>query len=1148
MAEKEPEEKPQDPKSEQVEEEFELTPEIMEYENRRTDIIISLAVVALALFLAAIRDRSADLWLRFRSGQLISETFPSIPKTDTLTYASEGKPWVNPNWLYDWATYQIAKPGFDETGAATANGTVLVAIKVALCVFTIVMLLAMRYPGPTRWWAAVCAGIAAIGLSGRINLSSEIVANFLLATLALLWFQARHRGRFGLLYLSIPLTVLWANIDMTFVLAPGLLLLAGVGEALQLALPDRGKFGRPLTGGQASQVFVVAILCGLAGVATPNGLNGLMFPYTWIQKILPIVPPLERGMMGWNPMPLATYFESLVQGSLPWSFHAWFALLALAIAGFVLNIASFSVTRLLWTLAGVGLPFVAQRYSPMSCVLLAIPASLNFQEFFLSYWGAHARITRGWVLWSQIGRALTVLLVFAGIFSAFTGRAQKLAGVFGFGIRTENYMIDAARYLEKLKPSGHALSFTMPLANFRSWAQPGAKDFVDTRFQVANKAMVEYSTIRNALLGDIYPRPPVAPKADASPKGTPAAKVDPAAKPVAAIPNAADAPVANEPPVPIQQPGPPAFVPPTPEELAAHEKIWKDAFDKYKITHIIIDPRLDSGGANLQRVLNNLLSSPNFVPLFLSDQAMVFGRIDESPSNVDRKLFQEKGLKANRLVFRERREPPKPTERFVQAPGWIDWIWRTREAITPGVVTGETYRRIVRNIEQPGGVYLSVQTIRDVLAENPDSGEAYLALELAYNGLFRYEAFTALLANRAEEARVKKAADAQKPTATPAKGTDAVGKSAVAKKDTNPNAQAQQQQELRLPATNDFIAMRHYQIMAAARAAAIAQPNNAFAQLELYKLCFSNRFYDSALFHLREARRILPKDDVQDQLQRIEIALEAEIKARRERYDQIVENIKTEREKRGEDPDHPYERASIALGQRLTQLAMDQIDGASAFSPDLANAGPFVVGLYLTMGFPDKALQPLQQMRTQQRQFAAGEWSWLWGQIQLLQGQYAEAVKSVDTALAELRAGKVMAMIEGFDRRARDGELLGVFGESSTMGNDVDREARYLFTAGLLRLEMGEPDQALKSFKKCLELYPRYGYRTVIGGYWPLLTDDKMPPIPEYDFEKSEIKARFPKPSATAKPADGKPAPAATKPAETKKAEIKPVPNSTKSP
>ena len=52
----------------------------------------------------------------------------------------------------------------------------------------------------------------------------------------------------------------------------------------------------------------------------------------------------------------------------------------------------------------------------------------------------------------------------------------------------------------------------------------------------------------------------------------------------------------------------------------------------------------------------------------------------------------------------------------------------------------------------------------------------------------------------------------------------------------------------------------------------------------------------------------------------------------------------------------------------------------------------------------------------------------------------------------------------------------------------------------------------------------------------------------EYDFEKSEIKVRFPQPASTAKPVNGKAAAATVKPAEAKKTEAKPAPNPPKSP
>ncbi|MGL5096837.1 MAG: hypothetical protein ACRDD1_14675, partial [Planctomycetia bacterium] len=275
-----------------AEEEFVLTPEIMAYENRRYDYIICAGVLLVAFFLASFEESGSDLWLRLASGYQIAAGGPGAPATDTLTYTVAGRPWVNPSWAFDWSIAQL----WGRFGGGT-----LVAVKALVVVLAPLLLLTIRYKGPTLWWTAVCTLAAAVAFSPWLLVAPEVVSLVFTALLLLIWFTARHSpGRFAVVYLAVPLAAVWANFDLAYVLVAAFLLVVAIGEAVQVLLPASLNFeDRHLTPTQVLMTALTGLLAWFAGCATPYGFATVSLPIEWIRDVLPYVSPYERRMAGW---------------------------------------------------------------------------------------------------------------------------------------------------------------------------------------------------------------------------------------------------------------------------------------------------------------------------------------------------------------------------------------------------------------------------------------------------------------------------------------------------------------------------------------------------------------------------------------------------------------------------------------------------------------------------------------------------------------------------------------------------------------------------------------------------------------------------------------------------------------------------------
>ncbi|QDU61583.1 Tetratricopeptide repeat protein [Planctomycetes bacterium Pan216] len=1033
------------------EEEFVLTPEVMRRENRRIDLILAGGLLLFSFFLGCFRDDGADLWMRLKSGEIFAATFPSLPDSDSLSYTAEGKPWVCPWWLFN-------------TGAERCYSTLgpagLIFLKALLVSLIALTLLWVRHSGPTLWWSVMVASLAMIGFSSWLSISPEVVGLFFLGLLLLVWFQARYRQRFGLIYLAIPVAVLWANSGMGYVLVALFLLLMVLGEVAAMFLPAWSQFGSDrLSKGQIAQLFGVALLCWLAGMVTPYGWSTLTFPFEWFGSVLPEVPKYERVATAWAPLSWKTYFESLQQGTIPWQGVAWGMLIVGGLSSFVLNLPRLPIGRFLVTLLALGLPMLAHRLEGFSALLLAYALSLNAQEFFLSRFGDKTRIETPWFLWSQIGRALSIVLIFVALVGAFTGRLQGMVGRFGLGFDMSRYMVDADAWLSEVRPKGNQFAFSNRIASYLAWGNPERRNFVDSRWQVYGDVLDEYSEVRQAL-------------------------------------------------------------------VQRKPETWKKTFADEEVSMIIIDP----SEPGMELALKSMLATPELAPLYVSDAAVVFGDV----SSLDKDLIEANRIRANKAVFREDREAPQLSGRFVSEPGIIDWLWRTRLIVPKNFVSGSVFLVPNQTLERPGRDYLGLTELRNSVANQPDSPRAYLRLGSAFSNIFVWEreALARAAAERMleREGKTDKGATEQtdKTATNKSKGADATPdaapsttaptENAPAKRDTSAQANAQAPttpRQLVLPPSRVLLPLRHYQMMFAYQSAAIAGTEDAAVHLKLFDIALANRHFDVALQQLQEALEKLPKGAAGELESRYLPGITKEVDARRRRYDELVAQQKEQLAKAGVSEERPLERAALAMQLELPLLAMEQLELVGPFGPESQEAARMIGPLYLELGFAEKAFAKFRDAGAGRRTgFGTGQWNWFMGVVQNLQGNYEEAIRLLEVGLAELRFERMSVQLSLFEQTALAGNLMTVTGSAQTLAQSRSAQSDFSLTLGMMRLEAGEPNKAKEAFEQALKLTPRFQYRPLIAAYWSLLTDEKLGEAPG-DLMLEDLLLKPAKPSAS---------------------------------
>ena len=124
-------------------EEIELTPEIVEDEAIRNDFMLRLAVVLLAVLVACTEISETRTLVHIKTGEYLGSHAVLPPRTDVFTHTASEKPWINLSWLFD-----LFSAGVFAVGGAISL-TVLKSLLAGLTAYLLIK--AVKRDVPT-WW------------------------------------------------------------------------------------------------------------------------------------------------------------------------------------------------------------------------------------------------------------------------------------------------------------------------------------------------------------------------------------------------------------------------------------------------------------------------------------------------------------------------------------------------------------------------------------------------------------------------------------------------------------------------------------------------------------------------------------------------------------------------------------------------------------------------------------------------------------------------------------------------------------------------------------------------------------------------------------------------------------------------------------
>jgi tetratricopeptide (TPR) repeat protein len=456
--------------------------------RRILDVLLIGAVLSFAFLVASFAARNSDLWLHLAGGRLLAQGRYQFG-VDPFAYTTEGVYWTNHAWLFDLFLY---------LSYSWLGGAALVVLKALLITLLAALMLSLRRPHSRMGIPAFCTLLALLAMSPRLLLHSTCLSYvFLGLSLWLLW-RPRTGGtsfredlkRHGALLL---LFVLWVNVDSWFLLGPLLAALFWLGERLS---PRN-------VGGDSPPTPAWLWLAGLAMC--------LINPHFWHAFALPADLAALPAALRHDPR-FASLFVSPWQQGWPYrsgtglnlAASAYFALVALGLLSFLVNVRHLHGWRLLVWLTFAGLAAWLARAVPFFAVVAGPITALNWQDFLSRRTKADASES----LFGMLGRVGVFLAALGLLFLAWPGWLQGVRGEgrrVDWAVKPDSSLRRAAETLDRwheqklLSDEDRGFAFHPQLVPYCAWFCPKEKGFLDHRFPLFGTTAGEFAEICQAL-------------------------------------------------------------------------------------------------------------------------------------------------------------------------------------------------------------------------------------------------------------------------------------------------------------------------------------------------------------------------------------------------------------------------------------------------------------------------------------------------------------------------------------------------------------------------------------------------------------------------------------------------------------------------
>lgn len=238
-------------------------------------LILSVFCLIFALSHRAIFD--ADIWLHLKTGEIIIKN-KIIPSKDIFSFTLDGKPWIDHEWLFQAVSYLIYHKW-------QAEALILLESYCLIASFFILFLMG-TYAIKSYMEVAIFILMTAYACVSRFNIRPDI---FSLLFFSLYLYLLRFHINKRIIWLLLPIQVLWTNFHGYFFLGPLVVLLFILAEFLRRKirfLPAGWRQGFILDDSAYKRLLKVFFFILLMCFINPQGLQGAFYPLDIFKGIL----------------------------------------------------------------------------------------------------------------------------------------------------------------------------------------------------------------------------------------------------------------------------------------------------------------------------------------------------------------------------------------------------------------------------------------------------------------------------------------------------------------------------------------------------------------------------------------------------------------------------------------------------------------------------------------------------------------------------------------------------------------------------------------------------------------------------------------------------------------------------------------------
>jgi len=430
--------------------------------TERAESIVAGAILAwVAFFLiittVQIQHWDSDIFWALRSGQWILDNW-KVPATDPFSYTFYGKAWVD----FTWGFQVIAHLFYTRLGGWT--GLFILQLLITSLTFA-ALFVNVRLLTERRLWLLCLLMILTLSCAFTRFFIRPHLFGFLFISLYLLILNMNERReRFGLIFLILPLQILWVNIHSSAILGIFIVWAYASGEFIDVFLREGFK-GFPAIISSKKRLILLAVIIPFATLINPYGLKLAIFPFIHQGGLN---SDALRHIAEWSMLPYTELFFYFFPA--PVDYFAFKLLFYFVIISFWLNRRSIRTRDIMLFAGSAYMGITHARWIGQFAFFAAPLIAFNMSGYMRRRGGNFGRLR-------LLGLAVAL---FISIFMGFLLKGGDFAKNFGIGTRAGDYPAGSVKFMKDNQLRGNIYNAYV-FGGYLILKYPEVKVFIDGR-------------------------------------------------------------------------------------------------------------------------------------------------------------------------------------------------------------------------------------------------------------------------------------------------------------------------------------------------------------------------------------------------------------------------------------------------------------------------------------------------------------------------------------------------------------------------------------------------------------------------------------------------------------------------------------------